>query len=92
MEVSPIAAQIFKSSNRAVGISILGSQKRKVICGGLFEYMAELLGFRDAKTKNFIFQKNIVDKLENNITTYKGGSTRLGPYVQSDWTDKMEVG
>ena len=54
--------------------------------------MAKLLGFRDAKKTIFIFQKNIVDMLENNITTYKGGSTMLRPYVQSDWTDKMELG
>ena len=54
--------------------------------------MAKLLRFREAKSIIFTFQKNIVDMLENNITTYKGGGTRLRPYVQSDWTDKMELG
>ena len=55
-----------------------------VVPRGLFGYMAKLLGFRDAKRIIFIFQKNIVDKLENNITTYKGVVTRLRPYIQSD--------
>ena len=54
--------------------------------------MAKQLGFRDAKRIIFFLQKNIVDKLDNNITTFKGGVTRLRPYVQSDYTDKMEIG
>ena len=63
-----------------------------VISGGLFDYMAKILGFREAKSIIFTFQKNIVDKLDNNLTTYRGGGTRLRPYVQSDWTEKMELG
>ena len=54
--------------------------------------MAKLLGFRNAKRIIFKFQKNIVDKLKNTITTFKGGGTRLRPYFQSDWTDKVELG
>ena len=56
------------------------------------EYIAEQLGFRDAKRIVFTFQKNLADELENELTSYKGGGTRLRPYVQSDWTDKMELG
>ena len=59
---------------------------------GLFDYLAKEMGFRDAKRQVFIFQKNIVDKLEDNITAYKGSSSRLRPYLQGDWKDKMVLG